>query len=136
MITKYQNLRDEYIYTVNFPQLSPGKVLGSQLKKTMNHLEQCGINKTNYQLVENGQLKINQTVNGYSTSISIDLPKEDRMPKETHEIKVTFNNGYTLETRINGTVEEINDYYNKSTFNTAEYPREEFSTVKDIHFYN
>ena len=139
MVTKYKDLDAETFYNVNFlGPLSAARIPGGQLTKTLDHLFNCGLHQLKYQMISKGQLVVRYQVKGQKneTHIKIDLPTADRRPKETHEIKVTFENGDSLETRINGTRQEIESYYLTGSWNTKSYPEESFSTVTDIKFYN
>lgn len=58
-------------------------------------------------------------------------------PKETYEmqaIKVTFSDGDTLETNINGTDEEIRRYYIGQTFNLGSGDQDRCVTATEVKF--
>lgn len=51
-------------------------------------------------------------------------------------IKVTFDNGDSLETNINGSNKEIYDYYIGRTFNLGNGEKDLLVTATEIHFYD
>jgi len=51
-------------------------------------------------------------------------------------IKVTFDNGETLETSINGTNEEIEKYYLGQTFNLGNGPNDLMAKAVKVEFLN
>lgn len=56
------------------------------------------------------------------------------MKVERHTVKVTFANGNSITTGINGTRESVTQYYMGNTFNLGNDAKDEMTTATKVEF--